>query len=212
MQSVPVLLVTHDDALWQHWRQVDALGWLPARGHALQDIDRWVTPQRSLVVVDADLPKRPAWTDAAWQPLQQKARMVVGSGRLDDAETVSVLEMGGWGYFHAYVPATALAHILQTVSLGELWVGRSLVQRLLRQVSATGTEKNDWAQGLTEREADVARRAAGGLPNQVIADALGITERTVRAHLSAVFEKLGVVDRLALTLKVHGIQPATNLV
>jgi DNA-binding NarL/FixJ family response regulator len=35
---------------------------------------------------------------------------------------------------------------------------------------------------------------------------LGITERTVRAHLSAVFEKLGVTDRLQLTLRVHGIR------
>ncbi|PWF21740.1 response regulator transcription factor [Corticimicrobacter populi] len=208
MQAVPVLLVTQDDALWQHWRQIDALGWLPARGHALQDIARWGEAQRGLVVIDADLPRLPAWNDAAWQAVADKTRILIGSGRLDDAEATRALAMGAWGYFHAYVPATALAHILQTVSLGEIWIGRSLVQRLLRQVSQVGTEQAGWMSGLTEREIDVARRAAGGISNQGIADELGISERTVRAHLSAIFEKLGVTDRLALALKVHGIQHA----
>jgi DNA-binding NarL/FixJ family response regulator len=39
-----------------------------------------------------------------------------------------------------------------------------------------------------------------------IADALGITERTVKAHLKAVFEKLEVTDRLQLALRVHGVR------
>jgi DNA-binding NarL/FixJ family response regulator len=51
----------------------------------------------------------------------------------------------------------------------------------------------------------VARYVALGHSNQSIADSLGITERTVRAHISAIFEKLGVTDRLMLALRVHGI-------
>ena len=51
----------------------------------------------------------------------------------------------------------------------------------------------------------MARYAASGQSNAQIADALGITERTVKAHLSAVFEKLEVTDRLQLALRVHGI-------
>ncbi|MBN9401292.1 MAG: helix-turn-helix transcriptional regulator, partial [Burkholderiales bacterium] len=54
-------------------------------------------------------------------------------------------------------------------------------------------------------ERDVARYVALGHSNQSIADSLGITERTVRAHISAIFEKLGVTDRLMLALRVHGI-------
>ena len=61
------------------------------------------------------------------------------------------------------------------------------------------------ARDLTVRERDVARYVALGHSNQSIADSLGITERTVRAHISAIFEKLGVTDRLMLALRVHGI-------
>jgi DNA-binding NarL/FixJ family response regulator len=65
---------------------------------------------------------------------------------------------------------------------------------------------NDWAQALSSREAEVARLAAVGHSNADIAQKLLITERTVRAHLSAVFEKLHVGDRLQLALQVHGIR------
>ena len=62
-------------------------------------------------------------------------------------------------------------------------------------------------QGLAaEREREVAQRAATGDSNQAIGTALGITERTVKAHLKAVFEKLAVTDRLQLALRVHGVR------
>ena len=66
-------------------------------------------------------------------------------------------------------------------------MGRSLVSRLLRLVAEKGQDAGDWDGGLlTERETTAARYAAGGWANAQIAEALGITERTVKAHLSAV--------------------------
>jgi DNA-binding NarL/FixJ family response regulator len=110
------------------------------------------------------------------------------------------------GYCHTYAPQASLAQILDVVESGEIWMGRSLVARLLRLVDSRAGGKEEWhANVLTEREDMVARRAAIGEANGEIATALGITERTVKAHLSSVFEKLGVSDRLQLALKVHGI-------
>ncbi|KXA75564.1 helix-turn-helix transcriptional regulator [Bordetella pseudohinzii] len=92
------------------------------------------------------------------------------------------------------------------VAEGGIWVGRSLVERLLQQVQERACARADWSQGLlTEREETVARHASAGRSNAQIAQLLGITERTVKAHLSAVFEKLGVTDRLQLALLVHGV-------
>ena len=54
--------------------------------------------------------------------------------------------------------------------------------------------------GLTERELQVLHLLAEGLSNKEIALALAITERTVKAHLSSIYEKLGVSDRLALAV------------
>lgn len=55
---------------------------------------------------------------------------------------------------------------------------------------------------LTPREADIARAVGAGQPNKSIAFALGITERTVKAHLTEIFRKLGISDRLQLALIV----------
>jgi len=81
------------------------------------------------------------------------------------------------------------------------------MQRLLR--ASTGLVSTQAVSGekfrtLTVREIEVARAVARGDSNKEIARHLGITERTVKAHLSTLFEKLGVRDRLQLALAVNG--------
>ncbi|NLC37048.1 MAG: response regulator transcription factor [Alcaligenaceae bacterium] len=207
MQAGSILLITHDDFLWQHWRELSSRNWLPARGHGLQDLARWRTQGRELVVLDAGLPQLPEWNDPAWAGHFQDLKAVVGAMRPSDEEGKRVLAAGAHGYVHAYSPVEALDTVLKTVQGGGVWMGPTLLARLLRQIDQNlPRPDNDWAQGLTLREREVAERAARGHSNQAIADALEITERTVRAHLSAVFQKLGVNDRLLLALKVHGVQ------
>lgn len=57
---------------------------------------------------------------------------------------------------------------------------------------------------LTPREGEVLHYVARGLPNKVIAQTLGIAEKTVKNHLAAIFAKLGVVDRMQAALFVVG--------
>ncbi len=84
---------------------------------------------------------------------------------------------------------------------------RSLLSRLLKSIDRTrGLREGSWLNLLSEREREVARLAASGESNLAIAQALNITERTVKAHLSSCFEKLEVTDRLQLALKVHGLK------
>lgn len=206
MQAASVLLVTHDDSLWQHWRQLDQSLWLPARGHGLDDLNRWRQQGRKLVLLDAGLPRLPAWNDPAWVQHVRDLNIVVGSMRTNDEEGKQVLSAGASGYVHAYSPVKALSTVLDTVKSGSVWLGPTLLARLLRDIDKKMPQHDGWDTGLTLREKEVAQRAAIGHSNQAIADALDITERTVRAHLSAVFEKLGVNDRLLLALKVHGVQ------
>jgi len=205
MQAVSVLLVTHDDILWQHWRQLDQAAWMPARGRSLQDVQRWRSQGRGPVVLDASLPGLPAWNDQSWAGLAHDLKIVVASMHPNDDEGKQALAAGASGYIHAYMPTTAMATVLKTVAAGSVWMGQTLLARLLRQIDHTLHKSDYWGEGLTSREKEVAERAARGHSNQAIAETLGITERTVRAHLSAVFQKLGVNDRLMLALKVHGI-------
>jgi DNA-binding NarL/FixJ family response regulator len=209
MQAVPVLLMTHDDAVWQHWRQLDDSQWRPARSQSLQDLARWREQGRGLVVLDSALPRLPAWTDPAWAAYLAGLKVVVASTRPDDDQAARALSAGAVGYVHAYLAPAALGDVLLHVNAGNVWMGRTLVQRILRLIDSRLPQVGLWSEGLTERERDVARRAAVGETNQEIAEALGISERTVKAHLSASFEKLGVSDRLGLALRVHGIGNTT---
>jgi len=61
-----------------------------------------------------------------------------------------------------------------------------------------------WPPTLSMRELEVARAVSEGLTNKEVAWRLGITERTVKAHLGAVFDKFGVRDRLQLALRLAG--------
>ena len=205
MHAVPVLMITHDDTLWKHWRELDVQDWLPARGKTLADLDRWQEQGRTLAVLDAALPRLPDWSDPSWEERLKDLKIVVASTSPDDNEARSAVSAGASGYAHAYSPVLAWGRILRNVEAGDLWLGRSLLTRLLREIDRRLPSGGEWDQALSAREKEVAWRAAVGDSNQAIADALGISERTVRAHMSSIFEKLGVNDRLLLALKVHGI-------
>lgn len=206
MRITPVLMLTHDDALWQHWRTLADTRWAPARGRTLDDLERWRAQERHLVMLDTALPRMPAWNSDEWTALLHKLQVVAASTRPNDEEGTQALGAGCCGYCHSYSPVHALSGVLEAVDAGAVWMGRSLVSRLLRLVDERTPSAAAWhADSLTDREQTVARRAARGEANSEIAEALGITERTVKAHLSSVFDKLKVNDRLQLALLVHGI-------
>ena len=205
MPAVPVLLITHDDVLCRHWLGLDEAAWRPARATALCHLADWRDAGGTLAVLDAGMPGLPAWRDPAMAAAFQGVDVVAASMRPNDEEGKEALAAGAKGYIHAYVTTTALDTVLKTVQAGNVWLGPTLLARLLRQIDERVPRTNDWAAGLTLREKEVAERVAIGHSNQAIADELGISERTVRAHVSATFEKLGVTDRLMLSLKVHGV-------
>lgn len=135
-----------------------------------------------------------------------KLRIILFSDRPDDEEGLAYLMAGIHGYCNTYMAQSLLAQAAQAVFGGEVWVGWSLMQRLIRAAGAgavPGTGGNG-LEGLTARELDTARLVAGGASNKVIASELGITERTVKAHLGSIFQKTGTRDRLQLALLVNG--------
>ena len=208
MQEVPVLMVTQDAALWQRWQALATLGWRPHRGVSLMDIDPWKNALHQLVIVDLALPGLPALEDKLWAEYFKGIRALVLSTHASDEEGHQLLVHGASGYAHTHLPAQSLSRILMSIEEGSIWMGRSLLQKLLQDIDQRlpPVQANQWALGLSEREAEVAQHVALGQSNAEIAQHLQITERTIRAHLSAVFEKLHVQDRLQLALKVHGVR------
>jgi two-component system nitrate/nitrite response regulator NarL len=132
--------------------------------------------------------------------------LVVMSDRPGDDEGVSVFANAARGYCNSHADAEVLRQVAGVVSQGGLWIGEALMQRLLQASqgrSLTGAATADWQQGLTERERQIALIVANGVPNKEIGRRFGITERTVKAHVSAILGKLQVRDRLQLALIVR---------
>lgn len=199
----PVLLLTNDDTLYKHWSTLSEFGWAPARARIATELSGWAS-RGELVLMDARL--LPVIGEKIDAEVPAGLKIVIASMNPNDPEGQRALVAGAAGYIHAYMPVTGIDKVLRHVTTGEIWVGQSLMARMLSQISQAKPETSqDWANDLTARERDVARYVAQGHSNKSIANSLGITERTVRAHVSAIFEKLGVNDRLALALKVHGV-------
>jgi len=122
----------------------------------------------------------------------------------DDDEGICALDSGARAYCHALSVPAMLREVAAVMSHGGMWIGAALMARVLGAASRLlpAADQDARLHLLSSREAEVARAAAAGLSNKEIAATLGITERTVKAHMGAVFEKLGVRDRLQLVLSL----------
>lgn len=209
MQEVPVLALTKNSVMWRSWQALSSMGWQLSHALSLDDLASWRSASHQLVMLDASLQSLPAWSDSAWIRYFEGLRVLVLSEHPSDEEGQMVLAKGASGYAHSHLSVEALSRILKSVDDGAIWMGRSLLQKLLRDIDdrLPPSRTNEWALSLSQREAEVAQLAALGHSNAEMAKLLNITERTVRAHLSAIFEKFNVSDRLQLALKVHGIKP-----
>jgi DNA-binding NarL/FixJ family response regulator len=97
-----------------------------------------------------------------------------------------------------------LSKVANAVLAGELWIRRSLVPKLLDSIASEPANASGGTTGrfanLTPREVEITHLIAKGESNKHIARYLAITERTVKNHLTAIFRKIGVVDRVKLAV------------
>jgi len=122
----------------------------------------------------------------------------------DQQEALLALNAGAKGYCHTLANPDTLKQVAIVVSHGGLWVGQDLLSRVVTAAEKVLSHERTTAFGslnqLTAREKAVAKEVAKGATNKEIARSLNITERTVKAHLGSIFNKLNVRDRLQLVL------------
>lgn len=153
---------------------------------------------------------RQEWLIKTISDIQKKyknAKIVVLANAPVQAEALHVMSLGVMAYSHAYSPAKVLLEIKTVITNGGVWVGQDLLKRLIEvSTSLAGNQVQLVEQHLkllSKREKQTALEAAKGLSNKEIARILKITERTVKAHLSSAFERLGAKDRLHLALMLN---------
>lgn len=124
---------------------------------------------------------------------------------LDDDESVfSAMRAGARGYLLKGADRAELIATLQAVARGESVFGHGVARRIVGFFLESSQRYAEGAlPGLTGREREVLDRLAGGARNSEIARTLGMSEKTVRNHLSSVFGKLHVADRTAAAVRAR---------
>lgn len=207
MQISPVLVLTRNPALWQQWRKIDDAQWTVSRSHSLQDLERRRVQALPMVILDAALPNLPAWSEPFWDAYLSSLKILVLSPHPNLELARHMLRRGVRGYAHAYLPVPSLRRILQGVKDGQYWLGRSLQQSLIREVSQRlPTRSTDSTQPLTAQEQTIAERTAQGEDIAQIAQDLECEAAVIRQHLHEMFDKLQVRDRLSMVLQLKGVQ------
>lgn len=166
---------------------------------------RLVAPE-TFFWVDA---RHPQWM-AALRAAHPELPLIAISLNPSAEEGMLSFEAGARGYCHALAVPAMLQQVVLVISNGGLWLGAELMARaaaaIVRAAALQPSEKkaNPAFDELTPRERDVALKVADGASNKEVARLLDITPRTVKAHMGAIFHKLGVRDRLHLVLRLRG--------
>jgi two-component system nitrate/nitrite response regulator NarL len=134
----------------------------------------------------------------------KNTRVLVLTGSRDSAIHQKAAQLGAMGVVLKEDAADLLLKAIEKVYKGEAWLDRVTLGNLLFQMSNQEKESVDprakKISSLTERERQVIGLIAEGLKNRQIAERLFISPTTVTHHLSSIYSKLGVSDRLELVI------------
>jgi DNA-binding NarL/FixJ family response regulator len=136
------------------------------------------------------------------------SRVIVLTNYDEDNLVFSSIRAGASGYLLKEVSGNQLTNAIRTVADGFSLIYPSVARRVLDEFGRLrgGTAPVDEDQGysdLTPREREVLKLIASGRANKEIGTELGITERTVKTHISNIFSKLQLTDRTQAALYVH---------
>ena len=135
-------------------------------------------------------------------------KVILLTAAIDKTDIIKALQLGARGVVLKESATSLLLKAIRVVTQGGYWVGRESVSGLIDALRNLGTPAPGARPGvpaaapfgLTQREMEIISLIVAAAGNKKIADALGISEKTVKHHLTNIFEKLGVSSRLELAL------------
>lgn len=130
------------------------------------------------------------------------AKMVVLTSEPSFDEGRALLRAPIAGYGNTYMHPQNLSLIVDVVASGQIWLYPQFIQMLIQGIPTAKKTSDDKWMLLTDKEQEVSRLVALGLSNKEIASKLGVTQSTIKAHLSHTYAKLHLFDRLSLALWV----------
>ncbi|HEY5177230.1 MAG TPA: response regulator transcription factor [Terriglobales bacterium] len=162
------------------------------------------TLRPDILLLDLAMPKMPGM-DALRELTTQttSTRTIVLTGLVDKRQILEALQLGARGVVLKDAVVEHLSACIRAVMQGQYWLEGRPVQNLvqvLRDLAAQTAPPSRKTFGLTGRELEVVTLITEGSTNKHIALTFGISEETVKRHLTNIFNKLGVGSRLELAL------------
>jgi DNA-binding NarL/FixJ family response regulator len=155
-----------------------------------------------VVLMDLAMPRRNGVeATRAILAANPEIKVVVLTASSDRARVLDALDAGATGYMLKDAEPAELFGALRAAARGESPLAPKAASAVLSERSEQRSA------GLSDRESEVLGLVAEGLPNKLIARRLEISEKTVKAHLTRVFERIGVTDRTqaAIWAREHGL-------
>jgi two-component system nitrate/nitrite response regulator NarL len=160
---------------------------------------------------DLILLHRPLVDMAAFSELRRAvplSKFFLLSDQPNEEEGLAFLKLGIVGYGNTYISQARLVEAVRVISGGAVWLGQKVIQQLILESYSKAKERVAPGSGqklvdLTRAEHKVAELVARGQSNLEIAFNLKITERTVKAHLTSIYEKTKTGSRLSLALLIN---------
>jgi len=118
----------------------------------------------------------------------------------DDEFVFRGLQAGGRGYILKDADPETMLRAIRAVAHGESLLGANIARKVMHQFAALPAEQAPLMDDLSPREVEVLKLIADGLRNAEIANALSISEKTVKNHINNIFSKLHVYDRTQAAL------------
>ncbi|HEX3985489.1 MAG TPA: response regulator transcription factor [Acidobacteriaceae bacterium] len=131
-------------------------------------------------------------------------RTLLLTAAIDQPQIVQALRLGAYGIILKESTTQRLFDSIRCVMAGQYWIGRESVTDLVKALRSAGSPADGALRGrdfgLTPRELEIVTLVVAGYSNPDIAQRCSISEQTVKHHVSNIFDKLGVSNRLELAL------------
>lgn len=200
-----ILICTHDPDRRQAWRAAIAgTGEDAVVAGSCPEVRRHLEEApEAVLLLDLDLPNLHDGDGVeALLARHHGARILALSPRCTDAEGERLVHIGVQGYASSGASGSVIAQAVARIRDGGMWLSRRLMEYVIRHYRQIESARGrDELAVLTPRQQEVVRMVARGLPNKRIARELGISERTVKAHLSATFERTAARTRTELVAR-----------
>jgi DNA-binding NarL/FixJ family response regulator len=116
-------------------------------------------------------------------------------------EGAYLLTQGFKSYINSRTNAIIMNQVVETLATGNVWVYPELMSYIVTKINApSSTASKEKLEQLSTKEKEVATLVAEGMTNKMIAQTMNVAEVTVKKHLSSIFHKLDVKDRVSLVV------------